>query len=125
MTKFNPIQLKINGKVVGYEPDTFMYDTSKVANSYKKDSTGVIRTTTSNADLIPQVKFSLQATSDLIELYEEFEKQGQTKEGNLIQFDDAGGLIKNANEMSIEKTSEITMSKDGVFEVVFKGGEVI
>lgn len=110
--------LKINGKFVAIEPNSFSYiDGSPERNSFP-DTAGNILVTEDKLTAKSMVKFSLRSKGENKQLFNEWRSLSQN---NAISFVD-GELNTNISNAFIKNSNvEIAVGSDTTFEVIFEG----
>lgn len=117
----NPI-LKINGKTVAYEPNSFKYMKGlPKRNTFPTTVNGALIRTEDPSVAYGTVKFELRSTGDNESLFDEWINNG---DANAITFSD-GEANKSASSAMVANTDvEIEKGSDTTFEVIFETNPV-
>lgn len=111
--------LKINGKFVAFEPNSFSYQDGSPTNSSFADTAGNILITQDKSTAKSMIKFSLRSSNgENKKIFNEWKSLGQN---NAISFVH-GELNTNISNAFISNPEvEISIGSDTTFEVIFGG----
>lgn len=119
MSETNPI-VKINGKMVAYEPNSYKEVKGLPKKNFYPDTTGNVNITEDLTTAVGGFSIDLRSTSANEELFNEWST------GTVVASVTKGSLNKSFSKLAIDNTDvEIESGSDSTFTVMFKGNPVI